>query len=130
MICSRTLKSRRQSTKEDRLKNILNRKKLTVPVLEGRKREEHPPRHSTPIRAALASAREMVQYIRAMHRPVQKRHACCMALVTIPKSAKCLRNTPKNTSHSDHSNTRKPAPEATSDPKPPSLKTRRKRLTP
>ena len=81
---------------------IISGKKATVPFLTVRRREEEPPRHPTPIMAALASARENMQDIQAMHRPVQKRHACCMAPGTLPKSVKCYRTTPRSTPHIDH----------------------------
>ena len=71
-ICLSAWRSRRQSRKEDKLPKILNMQKMTLPVLAGRKREDHPHHHPTPIRAVLASARETILAIRVMRRPVKK----------------------------------------------------------
>ena len=130
VICSSAWKSWRQSTKEENLPKIINGQKPTVPFLAGIEREDGPPHHPTPRRATLSSTRKTMQSIQAMHQPVQKRHACCMALDTLSKSANYLRTNTKSTAHSSHLKTRKPAPTATSVPRPSSLTTRGNSSTP
>ena len=88
VTCFNAWKFQKISTKEEHLLKILSGKKPTVPVLEGSKREEGPPLHPSLRRAALASARGMMQDIQSIIRQVKKRHACCISPGTLPKSAK------------------------------------------
>ena len=61
----------------------------------------------------------------------ETKRACCMALGTLPKSAKCLRTTPKKTPRSSHLKTSEPDPSATTNTlRPSSLTARCKKLTP
>ena len=57
----------------------------TVTVMSGREREENTTRLSTLRRAALASERQKIQSLQVRRRPVQIKHACCMA-ADIPRS--------------------------------------------
>ena len=119
--CLNARKSHNWSTKDEHLLKILSGKNPTVPVLAGRKREGGTPRHPTLRMSALASARETMQDIRPMLRPVQKRHVCCMAPGNIPNSAKCYSTSPKSTSRSNNLKTSKPATDATNAAKQPIL---------
>ena len=93
----------------------------------GSKREEEPPCHPTPIRAVLVSARETMQDIQAMRRPVRKIHACCMAPGTLLKSAKCFRTNPKIMSCSDHLKTSNTDPASTNAARQSSLRVPQRR---
>ena len=57
VTCLNACKLRKLYKKEDHLLKILNGQKPTVPVLVGRKREKHPPFHTTPSRDALEITR-------------------------------------------------------------------------
>ena len=106
-------KSHNLSTKEEHLLKIISWQKPAVPVLVGRKSEDHLPRHQTPIRFSLASAIEAMQAIREMIWPEQRRHACCMAPDTLQKSVESDESTLRSALRSIPTRTNKPAPATT-----------------
>ena len=81
--------------KEGKNLKIPNGQKTTVPVLVGNKMEEEPPCHTSPRRAALKSAREIIQAIWVMIWTVQKIHAWCIDPGTLHNSENFLRDTLK-----------------------------------
>ena len=85
----------------------------TLSVVAGNISKEDSPCQPNPRRAMLASARKTIQEIRAMIRPVQKRHSWCMAPGNLRTIGKCLRTTPKGTLHRSHSKKSNTNPEAT-----------------
>ena len=97
--------------------------------MAGRKREEHPPHHPTPRRAALASAREAMQAIREMRLLEKIRHAWCMAPDTLQNSVKSYESTLKIDLRSTHTRENNPVLAETSVEKPSSLRAPQKRWT-
>ena len=105
-------RSQNKSKKEKQLLKPPIEQMPTVPVMVVNVREQKTSRQPTPRRAALVSARKILQAIRAIGRPVTK-HAWFMSPGTLWKSVKYSRVTPRNALCSGHTNRKKPAPEAT-----------------
>ena len=127
VICLNAWKSRKLYTKEEHILKTLNGQNPTMPVLAGRKWEEHPPRHPTPSRDALASTRESIQAIWATSLPYQKINTWCMAPENLYKSVKSWEITLRSAPCNRLTRTSKPCPLTTNAAKYSSLRTPQKR---